>query len=216
VLEPEDTRRQKRRRIALRVYSGFAFALFALAAVIGPIRNDFDPEQNARPLTKIRMENRELYPKGGDHQATASETSKEIKTLKAQARPVEKYDDGTVRYLVSHEQNQALQPNDQAPTAGSEAAERSAEARRVEEILTRAARRVSNGDVAGARDILAAGEDGAPGPVMFALAETYDPNMLSAWGTRGVVSNVVKATLLYRKALKLGINRARARLEALE
>jgi hypothetical protein len=46
--------------------------------------------------------------------------------------------------------------------------------------------------------------------VMFALAETYDPNMLSAWGTPGVVSNVVKATLRYRKTLKLGINRARA------
>ena len=91
-----------------------------------------------------------------------------------------------------------------------------AEARRVEEILAQAVRRVSSGDVIGARDMLAAAEDGAQGPVTFALAETYDPNMLAAWGSRGVTSDIVKARALYRKALELGVTKANMRLEALK
>jgi TPR repeat protein len=51
--------------------------------------------------------------------------------------------------------------------------------------------------------------------VTFALAETYDPNMLSAWGSRGVTSDVVRAKALYRKALELGVTKANMRLEAL-
>jgi hypothetical protein len=95
---------------------------------------------------------------------------------------------------------------------------RMAEARRVEEILAQAARRVSSGDVIGARDMLAAAaaEDGAQGPVTFALAETYDPNMLVAWGSRGVTSDVVRARILYRKALEFGVTKANTRLEALK
>jgi hypothetical protein len=36
--------------------------------------------------------------------------------------------------------------------------------------------------VAGAREILLAAEDGSQGPVFFALAETYDPNILMPCG----------------------------------
>ena len=90
------------------------------------------------------------------------------------------------------------------------------EQRRVEEILAQASRRVSAGDVIGARDLLAAAEDGAQGPVTFALAETYDPNMLAAWGSRGITSDVVRARALYRKALELGVAKANMRLEALK
>ncbi len=50
----------------------------------------------------------------------------------------------------------------------------------------------------------------------FALAETYDPNMLAAWGTRGVAADVAKARALYRKALSLGAERAQVRLDALK
>jgi hypothetical protein len=103
------------------------------------------------------------------------------------------------------------------PTSSAAASDtRMAEARRVEEILAQAARRVSSGDVIGARDMLAAAEDGAQGPVTFALAETYDPNILSAWGSRGVTSDVIRARALYRKALELGVTKANTRLEALK
>ena len=73
------------------------------------------------------------------------------------------------------------------------------------DLIAQVSRRVENGDVAGAREILAAAEDGREGLVSFALAETYDPNMLAAWGTRGVAGDIARARALYRKALELGV-----------
>jgi TPR repeat protein len=52
--------------------------------------------------------------------------------------------------------------------------------------------------------------------VLFALAETYDPNMLAAWGTRGVTADVARARALYQKALGLGVASAQNRLDALK
>ena len=84
------------------------------------------------------------------------------------------------------------------------------------ELLALAARRIERGDVTGAREVLASADDVAQGPVAFALAETYDPNMLGAWGSRGVAADIAKARALYRKALSLGVTRAQTRLEALK
>ena len=94
---------------------------------------------------------------------------------------------------------------------------RIAEARaRQDSLLGRARQRVETGDIGGAREILAAGDDGAQGHVLFALAETYDPNMLAAWGSRGVTADVARARSLYQKALGLGVANAKIRLEALQ
>ena len=84
------------------------------------------------------------------------------------------------------------------------------------DVIAQASRRLEAGDVVGARELLAAAEDGSQGPVLFALAETYDPNMLTAWGTRGVAADVARARALYRKALSLGVASSHARLEALK
>jgi hypothetical protein len=94
---------------------------------------------------------------------------------------------------------------------------RLAEARaRLDEVLAQATRRIENGDVTGAREVLAGADDGAQGPVAFVLAETYDPNMLAAWGSRGVAADVARAKALYRKALANGVASAQHRLEALK
>jgi hypothetical protein len=87
---------------------------------------------------------------------------------------------------------------------------------RSDDLIAQASRRVENGDVAGAREMLAAAEDGREGLVSFALAETYDPNMLAAWGTRGVAGDITRARALYRRALDLGVTAAYSRLEALK
>jgi len=89
-------------------------------------------------------------------------------------------------------------------------------ARQVDDRLAEARQRIESGDVSGARDILSAAEGNAPGPISFALAETYDPNMLAAWGTRGAIADVARAKALYHKSLGLGMARAQARLEALQ
>jgi hypothetical protein len=81
--------------------------------------------------------------------------------------------------------------------------------------LAQAAERIESGDVAGAREMLACADDGGQGAVFFALAETYDPNMLAAWGTRGVAADATKARALYQKAFGLGVARAQNRLDAL-
>jgi hypothetical protein len=83
-------------------------------------------------------------------------------------------------------------------------------------LIAQALRRIENGDVAGAREMLAAAVDDTQGLFAFALAETYDPKMLLAWGTRGAVADVARARALYRKALNLGVASAYERLEALK
>ena len=90
------------------------------------------------------------------------------------------------------------------------------EAGGMDDLLTLAARRIELGDVTGAREMLASAGGRRQGPITFALAETYDPNMLGAWGSRGVAADIAKARALYRKALNLGVTRAQTRLEALK
>jgi hypothetical protein len=86
---------------------------------------------------------------------------------------------------------------------------------RIDGLLPQAAQLIESGDVAGAREILDGADDGGQGAVSFALAETYDPNMLAAWGTRGVAADAAKARELYQKAFDLGVARAQTRLDAL-
>ena len=53
--------------------------------------------------------------------------------------------------------------------------------------------------------LLVGADDGKQGAILFALAETYDPNMLAAWGARDKAADAVKARALYRKAFGLGV-----------
>jgi hypothetical protein len=82
---------------------------------------------------------------------------------------------------------------------------------RAQELLAQAKRRIESGDIAGARDILQAPETAKSAEMTFLLAETYDPNMLASWQTRGVTANPQRARALYRKASELGDSMARAR-----
>jgi hypothetical protein len=85
----------------------------------------------------------------------------------------------------------------------------------MDEILSRARRRIESGDIPGAREVLKAPETASSGPLTFMLAETYDPNMLASWQTaRGSAnSDAHKARALYERALALGDSRARQRLQ---
>ena len=85
----------------------------------------------------------------------------------------------------------------------------------IDRLLAQAAERIDSGDITGAREMLAGADDGEQGAVSFALAETYDPNMLAAWGTRGVAADADKARALYHKAFDLGVAQAQKRLDAL-
>jgi hypothetical protein len=84
-----------------------------------------------------------------------------------------------------------------------------------EELIDRARQMLEAGDFRGARDLLNGHEDGDNAATSFALAETYDPNMIAAWDARGIDADAKKARELYSRALSLGAKRARARLDAL-
>ena len=86
---------------------------------------------------------------------------------------------------------------------------------RIDELLARASQRIESGDVIGAREMLAGADDRTQGTISFALAETYDPNMLAAWGIRDALADAAKARELYQLAFGLGVARAQDRLDAL-
>jgi hypothetical protein len=83
-------------------------------------------------------------------------------------------------------------------------------------LVQQALRRIERGDVAGARDLLAGAGNDPRGLLSFTLAETYDPNMLAAWGMRGVSADIEKAKGLYGEALARGHAAARRRLDSLK
>jgi hypothetical protein len=85
-----------------------------------------------------------------------------------------------------------------------------------ERVVREAKRRIENADVVGARDLLTAAGSDPQGLVPYALGETYDPNVLAAWGTRDITPDVAKAKVLYGEALDLGNARARRRLDELQ
>lgn len=147
----------------------------------------------------------------------------EVKTVKVQVRSVERTPQTAAQYVTgSIDGRTAVEPPRPEPIAAlpvaraPEPAIRQEPARQVDDRLAEARQRIESGDVSGARDILSAAEGNAPGPISFALAETYDPNMLAAWGTRGAIADVARAKALYHKSLVLGMVRAQARLEALQ
>jgi hypothetical protein len=84
------------------------------------------------------------------------------------------------------------------------------------QALKLAERLIAQGDIAGAREILArVAADGMP-HALLALAETYDPNVLAAWGVRSAEADTERARHLYTSALVAGVEQARRRLETLD
>ena len=69
--------------------------------------------------------------------------------------------------------------------------------------------------MAGAREALARAANNGSANARFALAETFDPNALAAWGLRQRVADVGAARALYEQALAGGDKRAASRLAAL-
>ncbi|MCB1510566.1 MAG: hypothetical protein KDJ36_06650 [Hyphomicrobiaceae bacterium] len=82
--------------------------------------------------------------------------------------------------------------------------------------LADARRLVAAGRMTEARKILAQLANGGEAKALFALAETYDPNMLAALSIDGVEADARRARQFYAIALTRGVTAARQRLKALE
>lgn len=83
-------------------------------------------------------------------------------------------------------------------------------------LLSRATLLVAQGDIGGARVVLERAAETGSASALFALAETFDPAILSAWGTVGTQGDPAWARELYAKALAGGIAAATERLAALK
>lgn len=82
--------------------------------------------------------------------------------------------------------------------------------------LEEARRLIAARDVSSARDVLATAAAAKSPKALFAMAETFDPNALAAWGASGVAADPARARTLYEAALNLGHDGAVGRLEALK
>jgi hypothetical protein len=87
---------------------------------------------------------------------------------------------------------------------------------RLDSVLALAESYIRFGNVATARQLLLSREETEEAPVLFALAETYDPNMLAAWNARGIMADASRAVALYRRAVELGLHEAERRIAWLE
>ena len=81
--------------------------------------------------------------------------------------------------------------------------------------LDEARRRIAAKDIQGARDVLATATAAKSMRALFAMAETYDPNLLAAWGASGVNADPERAKALYTAARSLGHSGVDTRLDAL-
>ena len=82
-------------------------------------------------------------------------------------------------------------------------------------LISRASLLLSQGNIGTARIVLERAAETGSAPALFALAETYDPTSLAAWGTFGTQGDVAKARELYAKAFASGVQEAADRLNAL-
>jgi hypothetical protein len=82
-------------------------------------------------------------------------------------------------------------------------------------LIARASVLLGQGNIGAARIVLEPAADSGNAQASFMLAETYDPVILSAWGTYGTRGEAAKARELYAKAQAGGMREAKDRLDAL-
>jgi hypothetical protein len=85
----------------------------------------------------------------------------------------------------------------------------------VARLMVRASALLGQGNISAARIVLARAVDTGSARASFTLAETYDPVILSTWGTYGTRGDATKAREHYAKAHAGGIQEAKDRLDAL-
>jgi hypothetical protein len=82
-------------------------------------------------------------------------------------------------------------------------------------LMARAGALLGQGNIVAARTVLERAADRGSAQASFMLAETYDPIILSTWGTYGTRGEATKAREFYAKAHAAGIQEAKARFDAL-
>ena len=83
-------------------------------------------------------------------------------------------------------------------------------------LAVKAAQALRSGDIGGARMVLERAAGAGDATAIFALGETYDPNVLAKMHVRGLKGDAARAIQLYGQASAEGVAQARDRLNAIE
>jgi hypothetical protein len=123
------------------------------------------------------------------------------------------------RYTLKHAANSQVAHVTQAveePASKQPAAAVSQGGPDVAKLMARASALLDQGNISAARIVLGRAAETGSALASFTLAETYDPVILSTWGTYGTRGDATKARELYAKAHARGIQKAKDRLDALD
>ena len=82
-------------------------------------------------------------------------------------------------------------------------------------LVARASSLLAQGSIGAARLVLEQAAETGNAQALFALAETYDPNVLATWRAYGTQGDARKARDLYARAYEGGIKAAKNRSRAL-
>jgi len=145
-----------------------------------------------------------------DHRAVEPSPSGEPEKRLATRSEATAASDGNGFALVrENAQFLSAPPADQAQPAPTPPDVGDAELQR---LMSRASLLLSQGDIGAARIVLERAAETGNAQALFALAETFDPVVLSAWGTLGTRGDAARARELYAKALAGGVQEAKSRL----
>jgi hypothetical protein len=81
-----------------------------------------------------------------------------------------------------------------------------------ERLVRRARDQIREGDISGARLVLERALASGSAQAAFALAQTYDPQMLAQWGAIGIRGDEARARQLYEMASERGLPEAKERM----
>jgi TPR repeat protein len=82
----------------------------------------------------------------------------------------------------------------------------------LQRMASHAARSIRSGDIAGARLILERAAEAGDATALYALAQTYDPDVLTKMRVRGLEGDRARAQTLYKQAADAGVPAAKERV----
>jgi hypothetical protein len=111
---------------------------------------------------------------------------------------------------------QAVKPAAKQQTAVADTPSKPEDAAEIARLVAYARVLLGRGDIGSARIVLQRAADMGSAEASFTLAESYDPLILSKWGTYGTHGDASRALDLYARALAGGIKEAKERTDALK
>ena len=119
--------------------------------------------------------------------------------------------------IITQHEAEAAKPvaAKEAAVADARASAQSEDATEVTRLVAYARVLLGRGDIGSARIVLQHATEMGSAQASFTLAETYDPVILSKWGTYGTRGDAKRALDLYAQALAGGIKEAKERADAL-